>query len=405
MQKNHRLGTYLPEVDKTKCNSCGLCFRVCPGASVDFFHFNSSIFKKQPHDGYLGNFTACHVGNSLDQSIRYNSSSGGIISSLLILALKKKMIDGAILTKLNNATLLPQVMIARTPSEIISASGSKYCPVPVNSAIKQILSEKGKFALVGLPCHIHGVRMFEEAFPALRKKIPLLLGLFCSHTVNFHGTEYVLDRMGIRKEDISVFFYRGGGWPGKPSAVLKNGQVVTDSRDKWNEMFGARFFTPMRCMLCIDATNELADISFGDPWLPRFKNERIGKSIVVCRTERGDELLKEAIAQKAIALESISDSEVRLSQGSLRYKKRIVNAMTRLCFPHKDVPRYDCFRLSPSALDYFISLLFLLNVELSSRRSMIGLLNKWSRFIKLARARTRKNPDLPLQHRPTEESA
>ena len=46
-------------------------------------------------------------------------------------------------------------------TEPVSATKSKYCPVPANVRIKKILRRNGKFAVVGLPCHIHGVRKAE----------------------------------------------------------------------------------------------------------------------------------------------------------------------------------------------------------------------------------------------------
>jgi coenzyme F420 hydrogenase subunit beta len=395
MKENYELGIYLPVVNEEKCNSCGLCIRVCPGRSVNFAHLDFRIFQHLREDRYLGNFSECYVGNSTDQKIRYDSSSGGVVTSLLIFALQRRLIDGAIVTRVNDSTLRPEVIIARTPAELVSASKSKYLPVPTNALLKRVLNEEGRFALVGLPCHIHGIRMGEEVVAKIRKKIVFLFGLFCSHNVNFQGTEYFLDQLHIAKADVSAFYYRGGGWPGKPIVMLKDGRTIRDSSGTWNDLFADRFFTPIRCMLCVDATNEFADISFGDPWLPRFRNEKIGKSMIVSRTERGNELLKLALSEGVIKLEAISASEVRMSQGCLRYKKRIVNGMSSLLFSRNEVPSYNCSTSTPTTVDFLLSILFLLNVRLSSRSSMWRLLNQWSKIIRLLkRLRTNIIPEL-----------
>lgn len=83
------------------------------------------------------------------------------------------------MTKMSDSKPLePEVIIAKTEKDVISASGSKYCPVPLNSRIKDIITEKGKFAIVGLPCQIHGVRKYELINKELKNKILFHFGLF-----------------------------------------------------------------------------------------------------------------------------------------------------------------------------------------------------------------------------------
>lgn len=73
------------------------------------------------------------------------------------------MIDGALVARMNsNDPLEPQPFIARTREEILEASRSKYCPVPVNILIKDVLKEDERYTFVGLPCHIHGLERFNR---------------------------------------------------------------------------------------------------------------------------------------------------------------------------------------------------------------------------------------------------
>src|SRR4030043_382689 len=114
-----------------------------------------------------------------DEEIRRGSSSGGIVTQLLVYALEKGIIDGALVVRMKkDKPLEPEPFIARSREEIISASKSKYCPVAANVVLKAILSEKGRVAVVGLPCHINGIRKAESALPELKKKIVLHVGLF-----------------------------------------------------------------------------------------------------------------------------------------------------------------------------------------------------------------------------------
>ena len=125
---------------------------------------------------HIGNYLKCYLGHSTDYDIRFNSSSGGLITQLLIFALEEGIITGALVTRMKkDKPLEPEPFIARTKKEILDAMGSKYCPVPANIALKEILKSKEgeKFAVVGLACHIHGIRKAEQIYASLKKKIIL----------------------------------------------------------------------------------------------------------------------------------------------------------------------------------------------------------------------------------------
>ncbi|MDO5836349.1 MAG: coenzyme F420 hydrogenase/dehydrogenase beta subunit N-terminal domain-containing protein, partial [Methanobacterium sp.] len=141
MELNSQKGTFLPKINEKYCVNCGICYKVCPGLEVDFEKLNMEIFGKKPKDSFIGNYTDCYTGCSTDKKIRFDASSGGIITQFLIFALDKKIIDGAMVTRMNkNYPLKPEPFIARTRQEIVEASQSKYCPVPVNLALKEILN-------------------------------------------------------------------------------------------------------------------------------------------------------------------------------------------------------------------------------------------------------------------------
>jgi len=319
-------GLMFPKILNGKCNCCRLCVDSCPGHEVNFEDLSSGIFEKQTEDRLLGNFLRCYIGHSNDKHIRCNSSSGGIVTELLIFALERRMIDGALVVGMNkNQPLTPQPFVARTKEEVLSASNSKYCPVSINEALKQVMKEDGRFAVVGLPCHIHGIRKAERVSRTLQKRIVLHIGLLCSRTANFIGTEFLLEKMRIRKEHVIELSYRGKEWPGSMSVKLSNGSNFSIPCRGWNAywpIFSSFFFTPMRCIMCPDHTNELADISLGDAWLPELKHERYGESIIVTRTKTAENLLAFAMAQGSITIKSVKPEKVKQSQAEpLRFKK------------------------------------------------------------------------------------
>ena len=359
---NPAKGIYIPRINETKCSQCGICFEVCPGHSVDFKQLNTDIFGKQQGDILLGNYFKCYTGYSTDYDIRYNSASGGLVTQLLIFALEEKIIDGALVTRMKKDNPLePEPFIARTREEIIEASKSKYCPVPANIALKEILESKEgeKFAVVGLPCHIQGIRKAEAVNKKLRDSIILHLGLFCHHGVNFIGTEFLLQKLGIRKEDIAKFNYRGQGWPGSMLIELKKGNRKSTSH-YWT-CPSLYLFTPDRCMLCSDALAELADISFGDAWLPELYADKIGSSVIISRNKIGEQLLQRMLDRNKVELKPISERKVVESQKSILYfKKKSLAARSKISqIRHKHTPSNNTSLLPVHMIDYILAISFM----------------------------------------------
>jgi len=381
---NEKKGIYIPKLTEEKCNNCGICLKICPGHEIDFKALNLEIFKKEPDDVMIGNYLNCYIGHATDYDIRYNSASGGLITALLIFALEEGIIDGALVTRMKkDSPLEPEPFIARTKEEIIEASKSKYCPVPSNIAVKEISkSEEGeKFAVVGLSCHIHGIRKAEMINKELKEKIVLHLGILCNHTANFLGTEFLLQKFGVKKEDVKKLDYRGEGWPGGMLIEMKNGsKKFIPLLTYWISAFES-YFIPTRCTLCSDETCELADISFGDIFSPELLAEdKIGTSVIISRNEIGDRILQNAKSKEKVALKEVSSDKVIQSQEGVLYsKKRKINA--RIFFFRlfgKKVPIYDQELLKARRIDYLGAIPFYFDLSISSKRYLWGFLRVYT---------------------------
>lgn len=383
LTKNNVKGIYIPKLNKEWCNNCGICYNACPGHSVDFKELNREIFGKEPNDVLIGNYTNCYIGHANDYEIRYNSAAGGLVTQLLLFALEEGIIDGALVTRMKKDNPLePEPFIARTREEVIEASKSKYCPVPANIALKEILeSEEGeKFAVVGLPCHIHGIRKAELINEKLKEKIVLHLGILCSINRNFLATEYLLQKFDIKKKDVAKLDYRGEGWMGSMSITLKNGsKTLSPYLDYWTHILRS-YFVPIRCTLCSDQSCELADISFGDIWLPEFRNDKIGTSVVISRNKIGERILQNAVLKRRIELTNIDRSKVVKSQKlSLLYKKSYVNARIFLFkIFGKRIPSYNQELLEPKFSAYLHGILIYLEIYISSKRYLWGVLGAFA---------------------------
>jgi coenzyme F420 hydrogenase subunit beta len=365
-------GVYVPRINKDICNNCGFCYDVCSGYKVEYNKVNQEIYGKEPENILIGNYQNCYTAYSRNTKIRYNSSSGGLITQLLIYALEKEIITGALVTRMNKCKPLePEPFIARTKEEIIEASKSKYCPVPVNIVLREILEskEEEKFAVVGLPCHINGIRIAENKSKKLKNKIVLHLGIFCNHTPNFHGTDLYLKKLNIKKEDVKKIDYRGEGWPGTMKIITLSG--TSKISDYWG-FIGSYFFYPKRCLMCGDCFCEIADISFGDAWLPELKGDKVGRSMIISRSEIGESILQKMSEENYIELNRISSTEVIQSQTLLIYLKKKNFTISKSLL--KIYPQNKLLHSDP--IDDLIAFWFYFNISLSSNHHFKAVLHK-----------------------------
>lgn len=383
IQKNDNDGMYKVAVNGN-CVECGLCVQVCFGAGVDR-NLDVGIFGRDSEDPLLGTYLNCYAGYACDREIRYNSASGGIVTALLLFALEEKIVDGVLVTKMSeNRPLEPSPFIAKTRREVVCASGSKYCPVPADAALEAIMREEGRFAVVGLPCHIYGIRKVESICPDLAKKIFFRIGLFCGGTQNFLATEYLLRKLKVRKGEITKIEYRKEGWPGKMLIELK-----TANNRKCKFLFpffdyfykGSSLFQLYRCTLCYDGFNKFSDIACGDAWLPKYQNDNFGTSIIMTRNEIGDRLIKGAYTKGRIQVEKIENANVKEAQKELIHK--IHNLETRfqlLKSLSKSVPVYDIEVETPppTFTNYTHQALLYLLMFLASKRYMWNLLDAYN---------------------------
>jgi len=294
-------GEYKLDLDISKCNGCGICARVCP-----LLHNLN-----EANNIAVNPITDYYIGYSANRDVRRRSSSGGLVTTLLCYALEKGIINGALVISMNQRRPFePEVLLAQTEKEVMNASASRYQPVPVNIGIKEILRKRGKFAIVGLPCHILGFRKAESINEELRRRVHMHFGLFCLHTLSFSGTEYILGRSGIDKENVVRLDYRGKGWPGKISIRLKNGSKKNwDFKSIWDTIFGSFFFTPMPCLVCPDMTAKFSDLSFGDAWFSGLRHKKEGWSVVLARGSKAKKFLQDAKSEGWIHLYRMSRNE------------------------------------------------------------------------------------------------
>ena len=86
----YKYGQFLPKINDEKCTNCGLCLKICPGIDIDPLKLRQERISNHIFDGLcLESYTAY----SNDPEIRENSTSGGLITTLIIELIKNKKFD------------------------------------------------------------------------------------------------------------------------------------------------------------------------------------------------------------------------------------------------------------------------------------------------------------------------
>jgi len=318
------------------CTDCDLCVKVCPGDEFDYPAAAKEMFGEVPDvkDVY-GTFVNGYLAHSADPEIRMLSTSGGFISQLLIGLLEQGLIDGALVIAADPETKFKGIpFIARTREEIFKATKSKYAIVPTNAAFKEVREVPGRYAMVGLPCQIHGYHKAKELDKRIRDRIVLTIGLLCHAAIEHDPLKILFENLGEQRQEVERFIYRVEKHPGSSYAVMKNGNYVPVLFPKAKtyqptaiEMMNIlyRLYTPKRCMTCYDSMVELADIAVGDPWMPvpgDGLDFHQGFSYLVTRSDRGEKALHAVNGAGKLNLLKLSHKAARTSNLAMGTEKR-----------------------------------------------------------------------------------
>ncbi|MTI53325.1 Coenzyme F420 hydrogenase/dehydrogenase, beta subunit C-terminal domain [Geosporobacter ferrireducens] len=319
------------------CSSCGLCYDICPGKNFDFPHFNKHIFSSDYDtiDNDLGHYNKILRGYCTDKQLRDKSSSGGVVTGLLIYLINSKKIDGAIVVTTDKEhPTRTKVIVAKTEMEIREAAQSRYTLTDTNAILKQLKRIEGKYAYVGLPCQVQGMRKLSERVKSINNKIFLYIGLFCGFNISYEGTRYLLNKLNLEESQVESLSYRGG--TGTGGFLVKSKDKKEYFIEKHAYTYINMLFSPKRCWLCYDLTSEFADISIGDAW---EKKNDAGWSRIFARSNKGVSLIQECIENGWIYAEECSKDVLYTTQSQLiNYKKRGYWLRRKLV---KHVPDYN----------------------------------------------------------------
>lgn len=291
-------GFLYPKVDESKCIDCGLCEKTCP-------ILNPTEAKPSLKQSFA--FINC------DETIRYNSSSGGVFSAIAEIVIRRGgKVFGA---KYDDDFNVIHGFIDKE-EDLEKFRGSKYTQSAINQSFvecKRLLDSGVEVLFTGTPCQIGGLKSF------LRKEYDNLIttDLIC------HGVPSPLlwrkyveyrEKQGGAKVTRTSFRRKNDGW--KKYSMwfafanhIEYCQNVT--KDPYLRLFLKNICLRPSCYDCkFKIIDRVSDITMADFWgiqneYPELDDDK-GVSFVIVHSDKGKALfdsvkncLKESVPLEA----------------------------------------------------------------------------------------------------------
>jgi coenzyme F420-reducing hydrogenase beta subunit len=335
----NEFGEYVSRKQGGRCpDTCNVCLKVCPFSAQPEnedtlgtkLFANVPGIKHTPETGYyLENF----VGYSTVHDHRANGASGGLATWILETLLNENLVDQVACVSPTKVTeKLFKFAICSSPEDIRKCSRSCYYPVEISEMIQHILSNEGRYAIVGLPCVCKAIRLAMQLNPKLQDRVKFVLGLTCGQTKSKFFAEYICALGGGDPKYLEQFTFRVKE-PRRPASDFGMKFICQTGKNPpregvvfWSEgidqIWNHRYFTPNACNFCDDVFAELADICFMDAWLPEYFPNWRGHSIVLVRGNALVEVLEESINNGSLSAKKLNIREVVKSQLGVLHSKR-----------------------------------------------------------------------------------
>jgi coenzyme F420 hydrogenase subunit beta len=270
--------------------------KICPGVIVEGLP-KKEVSNDSKFDTLWGYYNSLFYAWSTDEQIRFQSSTGGLLNGLSLYLLESKKVDFILHTAGDPDQPMRSIpRFSYTKQELLSCeSRSRYGPASPLSKFNEALDTKKNFAFVGKPCDISAIRQLSKTDERVNKQCKFLLTLVCGGSTEFTKSQDFIKSFNVKEEELEIFRYRGFGNPGRMYIKTKDGR---EHDREYNSFWGeeSTWRVHFRCKICPDAIGESADIAALDTWRGGSpKEEDEGYNAAIVRTQKGNDLLKEAI--------------------------------------------------------------------------------------------------------------
>ncbi len=295
------LSQYDAIIDETKCVDCKACYNVCP---------NNKLTE-------LKNPAFCFQGWAEDET-RAGSSSGGAATAIIKGFLST---GGYVCSCVFENGEFGFKIISGTTDDASVFAGSKYVksnPKSIFLDIKNLLENEKRVLFLGLPCQVSGLKNYVK-----KQENLYAVDLICHGSPSPHLLEKYLQESGIPLANVEHIAFRN-----KCNFGLSvNSKRLSPSNvtDSYTALFLASVDYTENCYSCRFATTaRCSDVTLGDAWGYEESQLEKGVSLILCQSEKGEELLKLAELNLEDAdLEKAARYNHQLRHPSIKHNGRV----------------------------------------------------------------------------------
>ncbi len=264
-----------------------------------------------------GRFIGSYVGYS--RQYRESSSSGGIATFVFSALLEKRHVDHLFVVVEGGEAGYEYRLISQ-PEDIRQISKTRYVPVTLEKLFELIEGVDGRVAVSAVACFAKAIRLKQHYHVELKEKIPFVVGIICGGWKSRFFTEFLAQSAGIegayasqeyriKDPDSTSSDYSFG-------AYAEDGAFHETKMRPLGDMWGTGLFKAEACDFCTDVLTELADISLGDAWLPEYRADGLGNSVIVTRTGLAERIVRDGMNSGDLVLDQVPVETIVASQSA-----------------------------------------------------------------------------------------
>ncbi|MDH3450466.1 MAG: Coenzyme F420 hydrogenase/dehydrogenase, beta subunit C-terminal domain, partial [Gammaproteobacteria bacterium] len=283
-------------------------YAVCPGTSIEGLP-ERLVDADTRHDNVWGPWRRIVRAWAADPQVRFEGSTGGVLTALADYLLVSKRVDFILHVKASaTEPSFGDATLSYSSADVLEAAGSRYGPAAPLVDIGEVLARGRPFAFIAKPCDVTALRNYARQDERVDRLVRYWLVMVCGGYGTPQGTVDFYRRAGIEPEQVTGLRYRGRGCPGPTRVETADGKAREFHYiDFWGED-ETTWTLPFRCKICPDGIGEAADIAAADTWIGGGPNrvdsvDDPGTNALIARTRAGEELLAAAAADGALTIE------------------------------------------------------------------------------------------------------
>jgi coenzyme F420 hydrogenase subunit beta len=248
-----------------------------------------------------------YAGYWLDDPARSQTSSGGIVSCILVDLLERGIIKGALVSRITSVDGKVRALtsLVKTKEDVLLHGGSSYIDSDVVEKMKELKNQPGRIAVVAIPCQVRAIRALMAHDPELAKKFNPVIGLFCRGNVNAEFYDDFFQKRELRPDNIGQVKILRGHTSGNVNISLKDGGETSIPFMAMNSYRLAGIHAKALCAWCDEHKSAGADISVGDIFSTEFKQKAVKHSAFIPRTDEMAALMQDLVNRGVVACEFV----------------------------------------------------------------------------------------------------